>query len=288
MTIDFNSRTHVECDIGLTTTERRLFISTHALTWSATCTESIFSRQSSGFQLTHSRGVRRYAQSRKICQESFQLTHSRGVRPFSDSPFPFFAYFNSRTHVECDISDTIPNVFGLDFNSRTHVECDLAICFILCYNGNFNSRTHVECDHRSEPCAASSRISTHALTWSATCRLYRQRKIKKFQLTHSRGVRRELNGCFELYLDFNSRTHVECDSLVPSNVPDTRDFNSRTHVECDCWRCRLDHAESDFNSRTHVECDSKYCIKKRFATQYMGSHCFLSSIILIFFIYSKK
>ena len=80
MTIDFNSRTHVECDIGLTTTERRLFISTHALTWSATCTESIFSRQSSGFQLTHSRGVRRYAQSRKICQESFQLTHSRGVR----------------------------------------------------------------------------------------------------------------------------------------------------------------------------------------------------------------
>ena len=32
---------------------------------------------------------------------------------------------------------------------------------------------------------------------------------------------------------FNSRTHVECDSLVPSNVPDTRDFNSRTHVECD-------------------------------------------------------
>ncbi len=58
MTIDFNSRTHVECDIGLTTTERRLFISTHALTWSATCTESIFSRQSSGFQLTHSRGVR--------------------------------------------------------------------------------------------------------------------------------------------------------------------------------------------------------------------------------------
>ena len=266
MTIDFNSRTHVECDIGLTTTERRLFISTHALTWSATCTESIFSRQSSGFQLTHSRGVRRYAQSRKICQESFQLTHSRGVRPFSDSPFPFFAYFNSRTHVECDISDTIPNVFGLDFNSRTHVECDLAICFILCYNGNFNSRTHVECDHRSEPCAASSRISTHALTWSATCRLYRQRKIKKFQLTHSRGVRRELNGCFELYLDFNSRTHVECDQRAEGSGQ---------------FQC-------DFNSRTHVECDSKYCIKKRFATQYMGSHCFLSSIILIFFIYSKK
>jgi len=37
-----------------------------------------------------------------------------------------------------------------------------------------------------------------------------------------------------------------------------------------------------------VECDSKYCIKKRFTTQYMGIYCFLSSIILIFFIYSKK
>ncbi len=168
-----------------------------------------------------------------ITYNIFQLTHSRGVRPFSDSPFPFFAYFNSRTHVECDISDTIPNVFGLDFNSRTHVECDLAICFILCYNGNFNSRTHVECDHRSEPCAASSRISTHALTWSATCRLYRQRKIKKFQLTHSRGVRPSSSSYISSPSAFQLTHSRGVRRAEPKNGRNARYFNSRTHVECD-------------------------------------------------------
>ena len=174
--------------------------------------------------------------------------------------------FNSRTHVECDGMRKVERSAKNHFNSRTHVECDP---FPIRRSLSLRISTHAltwSATFRIQFQMFSDWISTHALTWSATCRLYRQRKIKKFQLTHSRGVRRELNGCFELYLDFNSRTHVECDSLVPSNVPDTRDFNSRTHVEC----------------------DSKYCIKKRFATQYMGSHCFLSSIILIFFIYSKK
>ena len=90
----------------------------------------------------------------------------------------------------------------------------------------------------------------------------------------------------------------------------TADFNSRTHVECDDVSAVIFHGKAisthaltwsatgaaveitavikNFNSRTHVECDSKYCIKKRFTTQYMGIYCFLSSIILIFFIYSKK
>ena len=35
---------------------------------------------------------------------------------------------------------------------------------------HFNSRTHVECDANSEDQSATSFISTHALTWSATLR----------------------------------------------------------------------------------------------------------------------
>ena len=131
---------------------------------------------------------------------------------------------------------------------------------------NFNSRTHVECDPH-----------------------YRERQAGyTFQLTHSRGVRHRQNGNKNTGNHFNSRTHVECDSSSPTQMIEIAHFNSRTHVECDpkiySRRCSIRY----FNSRTHVECDSKYCIKKRFTTQYMGIYCFLSSIILIFFIYSKK
>ena len=33
-------------------------------------------------------------------------------------------YFNSRTHVECDVVVGAAVVVVTDFNSRTHVECD--------------------------------------------------------------------------------------------------------------------------------------------------------------------
>ena len=154
-----------------------------------------------------------------------------------------------------------------DFNSRTHVECDPNENDLLNRQAHFNSRTHVECDADRQ----SARL----------CARY-----------------------------FNSRTHVECDGISLTLMAVTaisthaltwsatkmalllqqkwKYFNSRTHVECDLREPVIGPLRSNFNSRTHVECDSKYCIKKRFATQYMGSHCFLSSIILIFFIYSKK
>ena len=36
-------------------------------------------------------------------------------------------------------------------------------------------------------------------------------------------------------MDFNSRTHVECDVLNFSRNAVAIHFNSRTHVECDCF-----------------------------------------------------
>ncbi len=148
MTIDFNSRTHVECDIGLTTTERRLFISTHALTWSATCTESIFSRQSSGFQLTHSRGVRlhRIHFFPPIVRIS---THALTWSATAQNPF-FPANrpdFNSRTHVECD--------------TRTAIFAVTLPAFQLTHSRGVR-RWIVIVLPTVMP------ISTHALTWSAT------------------------------------------------------------------------------------------------------------------------
>ena len=58
---------------------------------------------------------------------------------------------------------------------------------------------------------AALKISTHALTWSATVEIYDA-----------------VAGW-----DFNSRTHVECDPWQTMGQHERFHFNSRTHVECD-------------------------------------------------------
>ncbi len=142
----FNSRTHVECDANSEDQSATSFISTHALTWSAT---RLWIRQRLGirFQLTHSRGVRRRSLNWQHRTCRFQLTHSRGVRPRNSRARRHAVNFNSRTHVECDnfqipqepmpqisthaltwsatIATAPPGAPKRDFNSRTHVECDV-------------------------------------------------------------------------------------------------------------------------------------------------------------------
>ena len=83
-------------------TAKTIVISTHALTWSATPTRK--PAKCAWWISTHAltwSATRIF--NADIVTPPFQLTHSRGVR----------------------LSDTIPNVSGLDFNSRTHVECDI-------------------------------------------------------------------------------------------------------------------------------------------------------------------
>ena len=166
---NFNSRTHVECDFVTYTVLPLIDISTHALTWSATLMETD-----------------------SMVGSSFQLTHSRGVRPsFSDSPFPFFAYFNSRTHVECD-KQRRSSIWCRRIS--THALTWSATSCIRKQSGWKQISTHALTWSATKGFTLSTEsafISTHALTWSATfhgCRLEFQHF--KFQLTHSRGVRR--------------------------------------------------------------------------------------------------
>ena len=97
--------------------------------------------------------------------------------------------FNSRTHVECDNFCLLTDTNGINFNSRTHVECDQQATGKSTVNQHFNSRTHVECDIHRFPIFLVYRISTHALTWSATQLPLFLLPLLQFQLTHSRGVR---------------------------------------------------------------------------------------------------
>ena len=143
------------------------YISTHALTWSATAPACcLIQRPSiSTHALTWS-ATHFYCSS--LLQFQFQLTHSRGVRLPLVAVVALVADFNSRTHVECDERKMVSRTASFDFNSRTHVECDHYM----------NTLVHLHA------------ISTHALTWSATTvdTLTTIRELK-FQLTHSRGVR---------------------------------------------------------------------------------------------------
>ena len=141
---NFNSRTHVECDRDL---------------WGNAC-----------------------------CQ-AFQLTHSRGVRRFSTIRLEGLNHFNSRTHVECDNTGEITSRLSKNFNSRTHVECDVGSVGAPPTATHFNSRTHVECNVFCMEKNFRKSISTHALTWSATCVMPLLFLADLFQLTHSRGVR---------------------------------------------------------------------------------------------------
>ena len=71
----------------------------------------------------------------------------------------------------------------------------------------------------------TDRISTHALTWSATfVDITEFMRYNQFQLTHSRGVRPENTQEKPKLTDFNSRTHVECDALTASCISGKKRF----------------------------------------------------------------
>ena len=80
-TCHFNSRAHVERDFkgGEKMTDES-YISTHALTWSATSVVIIRLRNVTAFQLTRSRGARPLCSRAGACAAPFQLTRSRGAR----------------------------------------------------------------------------------------------------------------------------------------------------------------------------------------------------------------
>ena len=120
---NFNSRTHVECDEICLANRARKAISTHALTWSATFTYSRhpIRKRISTHALTWSATTRVTFLCLLI---QFQLTHSRGVRLDFAHTHVWQIHFNSRTHVECDLRQSVPAAAEGNFNSRTHVECD--------------------------------------------------------------------------------------------------------------------------------------------------------------------
>ena len=98
----------------------------------------------------------------------FQSTHSRGVRHRQNQSLLCHHCFNPRTHEECDV--TVPSVIA-------H--------FIVSIHALTRSATLIHLT-----IFVPVRVSIHALTRSATDQKSMICKIREFQSTHSRGVRR--------------------------------------------------------------------------------------------------
>ena len=252
-TNDFNSRTHVECDIihrfdslvkqisthALTWSATKSYfvrrldsqISTHALTWSAThlfhCynyTTFHFNSRTHvecdriqihmlpvlpEFQLTHSRGVRHGKVLFCGKDVAFQLTHSRGVRRFRDIPQRDFCIFQL-THSR-GVRPLITHSRRPDAEISTHA---------LTWSATFL----LPILHSWTP------ISTHALTWSATIlRPLISCRKNRFQLTHSRGVRR--HWCLPTFRTPGISTHALTWSATDSvqNLPFLMEKFQLTH-----------------------------------------------------------
>ena len=171
------------------------------------------------FQLTHSRGVRHDVFSIVAFVFIFQLTHSRGVRRMNSMAIRKLIYFNSRTHVECDqstryfcIACTEISTHALTWSATTE---DIARMVQICISTHALtwSATHAM---SVEPTPVE--ISTHALTWSAT-EVWNLRACPQSISTHALTWSATCQS-FGMYktIDFNSRTHVECD-IMPATKP---------------------------------------------------------------------
>ena len=187
---DFNSRAHVERDGYPADSCAAVVISTHALTWSATLSFRTMD-VATIFQLTRSRGARRKLTDRTDKIGKFQLTRSRGARPYSPLQYTIFKPFQL-TRSRGARRDT-PRRAGvlLSFQLTRSRGARPRRLDSLASHVNFNSRAHVERDpfpplitppllsfqltrsRGARPAlvrqlAVLCRISTHALTWSAT------------------------------------------------------------------------------------------------------------------------
>ena len=142
--------------------------------------------------------------------------------------------FNPRTHVGCDTSVPAGDSASVDFNPRTHVGCDMTAKFNLLASNDFNPRTHVGCDRIKFMQQLCNSISIHAPTWGATLYYIFFFNLVKISIHAPTWGATQLRFLLiQIYLNFNPRTHVGCDTEIAKTALTEADFNPRTHVGCD-------------------------------------------------------
>ena len=121
----------------------------------------------------------------------FQSTHPHRVRRHVHESETSSSSFNPRTHIGCDLVESVRTTEQRSFNPRTHIGCDGRFVFGKFGQCLFQS-TH---PHRVRPQMANSYAD-----------------VQKFQSTHPHRVRLEVSDRYARYAQcFNPRTHIGCD-----------------------------------------------------------------------------
>ena len=146
------------------------------------------------FQSTHPRGVRLFTCFLLACNLCFNPRTHEGCDASTAKSMSARLCFNPRTHEGCDRLLMLLILNVACFNPRTHEGCDLSWCVGLLRERSFNPRTHEGCDRYSPAIAVIWIVSIHAPTRGATAVPRCIKPKPRFQSTHPRGVRPEIDG----------------------------------------------------------------------------------------------
>ena len=151
-------------------------------------------------------------------------------------------------------------MFNVNFNPRTHKECDRLSTNKQRRLYDFNPRTHKECD--AFPIALPNCQEIFQSTHSQRVRqiiVFCSLFIEKFQSTHSQRVRRQNAPAWLLQRSIS--IHALTKSATAASIRDSihyLNFNPRTHKECDSVKMLSYCLIPYFNPRTHKECDYQF------------------------------
>ena len=165
-------------------------ISTHALTWSATIQKTLAVGLASDFNSrTHVECDRLILNVNHVAKISTHALTWSATVPMGTDVFSVQISTHALTWSATALQMQLTRYGTFQLTHSRGVRLDL-LSYIPAAGKNFNSRTHVECDRLRPIRCTARKISTHALTWSATPGCWICLFVSKFQLTHSRGVRR--------------------------------------------------------------------------------------------------
>ena len=159
-------------------------------------------------------GCDTYIKQYGVRQRRFQSTHPHGVRQCGTVQPLHLGYFNPRTHMGCDrTGDQIRVLEDIFQSTHPHGVRHSYYSITPLNNGISIHAPTWGATPMTIGQAWTIFISIHAPTWGATFNL----SLIKYH-----------------HLNFNPRTHMGCDELIPRHGGVSKNFNPRTHMGCDC------------------------------------------------------
>ena len=248
----FNPRTPVGCDRQQRLPRRNLPISIHAPQWGATGSTRTVTRLKARFQSTHPSGVRRRNRVRIQRRKDISIHAPQwGATVKTARGRHAGYYFNPRTPVGCDgvsgLGDGL-SIISIHAPQWGATWADTVVSVVDIFQSTHPSGVRRLYQQSRGP---AGRISIHAPQWGATL-IAELGAVHVIISIHAPqwGATRFVVSAWLMFLYFNPRTPVGCDTLNRFRPPSWSNFNPRTPVGCDLLSSSSSHSHRQFQS-TH-------------------------------------